>query len=439
MPKAAQKPRQLPSHVSLSKTGVYQYRRRVPDELRDHLGKREIKQSLGRDYAAALKKHAALEASVEKLFRHKPPTRQSNILASLKATLAELNISIADLALDRDKEENRGAAYELMDALEEWRRSGGVPDYVVEGVFKTGQLPVTLEAALDEYREFRKTGQPVADKQLDNRIERHKRWLIKYLGPETVQKRPLRQLRRQAARTAVEGLVKDTGPKTAHRYINDIKAAVNRAILEFDLDMPNPFARLNIKGAQSSRDDRPPLDERDMEKLGPIMDTEDDLGAIWTTLRDTGARPSEVVRLRGCDVDTERRSILIRPYEGNSLKTSNSKREVPIPDIVARILAQRIDQRMPETPLFPQYCRERGNDACSQALMKRLRRAFPDDKKKAVYGLRHRMKDALRNTDCPESLSREILGHSDQSSANNYGRGSSLDLKRRALEKVWEM
>lgn len=58
MTKGAAKPKNLPAHVSVSKTGVYRYRRRVPEDLVETIGKREIKESLGKDYGVALKRHA---------------------------------------------------------------------------------------------------------------------------------------------------------------------------------------------------------------------------------------------------------------------------------------------------------------------------------------------------------------------------------------------
>ena len=69
-------------------------------------------------------------------------------------------------------------------------------------------------------------------------------------------------------------------------------------------------------------------------------------------------------------------------------------------------------------------------------LMKRLRGVITD-KKITMHSLRHRMKDKLRNTGCPEALSTAILGHSANTVAANYGSGYALGVMREALEKVW--
>jgi integrase len=70
-------------------------------------------------------------------------------------------------------------------------------------------------------------------------------------------------------------------------------------------------------------------------------------------------------------------------------------------------------------------------------LMKRLRTVITD-KKLTMHSLRHRMKDKLRNTGCPEAISLAILGHSTNTVAANYGSGYALEVMREALVRVWE-
>ena len=86
--------------------------------------------------------------------------------------------------------------------------------------------------------------------------------------------------------------------------------------------------------------------------------------------------------------------------------------------------------------IFPKYARSRGNDAASAMLMKRLRTVITD-KKLTMHSLRHRMKDKLRNTGCPEAISMAILGHGSNTVAANYGSGYALDVMREHMEKVW--
>ncbi|MDO7655243.1 MAG: integrase, partial [Paracoccaceae bacterium] len=86
--------------------------------------------------------------------------------------------------------------------------------------------------------------------------------------------------------------------------------------------------------------------------------------------------------------------------------------------------------------IFPRYAKLRGRDAASAMLMKRFRKVITDTKL-VIHSLRHRMKDKLRNTGCPESISMAIMGHSTNSIASNYGSGYALDVMRGHMERVW--
>ena len=82
------------------------------------------------------------------------------------------------------------------------------------------------------------------------------------------------------------------------------------------------------------------------------------------------------------------------------------------------------------------YARPRGSDAASAMMMKRLRTVIADGKL-TMHSLRHRMKDGLRNTACPEAVSLVILGHGSKTVASNYGSGYALEVMREHMERVW--
>ena len=69
-------------------------------------------------------------------------------------------------------------------------------------------------------------------------------------------------------------------------------------------------------------------------------------------------------------------------------------------------------------------------------LIKRLRTVITD-KKPTMHSLRHRMKDKLSNSGCPEAISMAILGHGSSRVAINYGLGHALDVMREQMKKVW--
>jgi integrase len=109
---------------------------------------------------------------------------------------------------------------------------------------------------------------------------------------------------------------------------------------------------------------------------------------------------------------------------------------VPLSQEAATLLKDLTKGKVAEEPVFERYAKDRGMDNCSQMLMKRLRTVITD-KKLTMHSLRHRMKDKLRNTGCPEAISMAILGHGSNTVAANYGSGYALDVMREHMEKVW--
>ena len=68
-------------------------------------------------------------------------------------------------------------------------------------------------------------------------------------------------------------------------------------------------------------------------------------------------------------------------------------------------------------------------------IMKRLRTVITD-RKLTMHSLRHRMKDRLRNTGCPEAVSMAILGHGSNTVAANFGLGYALEVMREHIERL---
>jgi integrase len=217
-----------------------------------------------------------------------------------------------------------------------------------------------------------------------------------------------------------------------------VRAAINHVLVERSLTHPNVFTKLKIKGAGASREDRLPLSDAQIGELLPEYQSNDVAWALFITLRDTGARVSEIAGLTVADCDLEARVIHIRPTPWRRLKTQSSERSLPLSPDAQSALEPLISTKAKEEPIFPRYAKDRGRDAASAMLMKRFRRVITD-KKLSMHSLRHRMKDKLRNSGCPENLSMAILGHSTNTVAANYGSGYAIEVMREAMEKAWEI
>jgi integrase len=215
-----------------------------------------------------------------------------------------------------------------------------------------------------------------------------------------------------------------------------VRTAINHAIVEHSLNIPNVFTNLRIKGAGASKLDRLPLSDTQVVHLEAAYSNDTTAWALFVCLRDTGCRVSEIAGLRVKDCDTDKECLIISPTPWRTLKTNNSQRSVPLSPEAIKALQEVFQGKDPEAPLFPRYAKERGGDNCSAMLMKRLRTIITD-KKLTMHSLRHRMKDKLRNTGCPEAISMAILGHGSNTVAANYGSGYALDVMREHMEKVW--
>lgn len=215
-----------------------------------------------------------------------------------------------------------------------------------------------------------------------------------------------------------------------------VRAAINHVCVERSLSIPNVFTKLKIKGVGATRYDRLPLSDDQVRDLEPQYQGSDVAWALFVTLRDTGARVAEIAGFRVADCDLEARVIHIRPTPWRRLKTTSSQRSVPLSPAAHKALRVLVENRASDEAVFPQYAKDRGRDAASAMLMKRFRQVITDQKL-SMHSLRHRMKDTLRNTGCPENLSMAILGHSTNTVAANYGSGYALEVMRGALEKAW--
>jgi integrase len=221
---------------------------------------------------------------------------------------------------------------------------------------------------------------------------------------------PVEALTRKDSNRYRDLLLSKMKPNSVSRLLGHAATALNFCIKEDDLNIRNPFQGVIIKGAGATKDDRLPLSKEDTHELNQSFEAPDDIAALWATLRDTGMRLSEVVYLAVGDVDLQNKSVVIRPnaFRG-SLKTASSERTIPLSDNALEALQVLRQGKEDDEAIFTRYARPRGADSASQMLMMRLRKVVKDPKK-SIHSLRHSMKDALRNSCCPEELAKALLG-----------------------------
>ena len=424
----------LPKYVFTRPNGSFRYKRNVPKDLRKIIGKKTVYRKLGDTYEDAIRRLPLVHAEIEALF-----DRERRTPASERAR-AIVKERIGGWQADAFAQRAVDVEWDIFEDFQELAEDleTKVPDEVIAQIRSATMKPepFSLERSLEEYYAF-KVAESGEDRGLRNRINRITKDLILCLGREKFSNSELEEIKRADANSYRDFLLKQMAPNSVVRNVGVIKAAVNFAILENDLEAKNVFNGLRVSGAGSGRTDRLPMEDKDLKLL--LEHCQSSKVAQWLILllTDTGARLGEIVGLQRKDVDLENRTISIRQNSIRSLKTKSSERCIPLSPRVHSLLSQSIAGIEPDEPVFPKYARDRGNDAASAMLMKHVR-SITDDKRVTVHSLRHRMKDKLRNSNCPEHLSMAILGHSSNSIAANYGAGYAMEVMREALEKVWE-
>jgi integrase len=427
-------PLKLPRYVFRRANGSFRYKRNVPLHLRALIGKATLYRQLGDSYKEAMQNLPLIHARIEALLEgEKEKSARDRSIEIIRGALGN---EVADMVLANavpEYSEIEDALNELGKALHKQK----LPSEIVEQVYsgKLRQEVITLETVLKDYVAY-KSDTPKAEKEIKQRVERLRKDMQHIYGKQKLKYVSLSDISRQDANELRDHLLSRVSANSAVRMLGVVRTAINHAIVEHSLNIPNVFTNLRIKGAGASKLDRLPLSDTQVVHLEAAYLNDTTAWALFVCLRDTGCRVSEIAGLRVKDCDTDNGCLSISPTPWRTLKTNNSQRSVPLSPEAIKALEEVSQGKDPEAPLFPQYAKERGGDNCSAMLMKRLRTIITD-KKLTMHSLRHRMKDKLRNTGCPEAISMAILGHGSNTVAANYGSGYALDVMREHMEKVW--
>ena len=426
-------PLKLPRYVFRRANGSFRYKRNVPLHLRALIGKATLYRQLGDSYKEAMQNLPLIHARIEALLEgEKEKSARDRSIEIIRGALGD---EVADMVLANavpEYSEIEDALNELGKALHKQK----LPSEIVEQVYsgKLRQEVITLETVLKDYVAY-KSDTPKAEKEIKQRVERLRKDMQHIYGKQKLKYVSLSDISRQDANDLRDHLLSRVSANSAVRMLGVVRTAINHAIVEHSLNIPNVFTNLRIKGAGASKLDRLPLSDTQVVHLETAYSNDITAWALFVCLRDTGCRVSKIAGLRVKDCDTDKECLIISPTPWRTLKTNNSHRSVPLSPEAIKALEEVSQGKDPEAPLFPQYAKERGGDKCSAMLMKRLRTIITD-KKLTMHSLRHRMKDKLRNTGCPEAISMAILGHGSNTVAANYGSGYALDVMREHMEKV---
>ena len=425
-------PLKLPRYVFRRANGSFRYKRNVPKDLRTVIPTATVYRQLGNTYQDALCALPKVHAEIEALFDlERRTTDEQRARELVRERLGEQHHSMfTDGAVDPEWPEYD----DFQDLAEDLEHA--VPKGVTRQLRAAASeaAPMSLSRVLEEYLAY-KTEE--TDNGLRTRIDRIRKDLILCLGKNRFAWTELKDLTRVDANAYRDLLLSRMSPNSVQRTLGVVKAAVNHVLLEHDLELRNVFQSIKIKGAGSSNTDRLPITDEHLNLMTPAFESSEVAAALLVLLTDTGARLAEITGLEARDVDLDKAILHIRPNDHRGLKTKTSTRSIPLSHRATECLRQQQVGLSDTDPIFPAYAQPRGSDNASAMLMKRLRTVITD-KKLTMHSLRHRMKDKLRNTGCPEAISLAILGHSTNTVAANYGSGYALEVMREHVVRVWE-
>jgi integrase len=460
-------------HVEKTKSGTWQYRRRVPKAVSSIIIKQEFKQKLGDSEREALKAwptvHARVESEIAQAQRRLSQGRAAQLGNSTeREAYAEALRRRADLietgASEKDLE---FAADSIADKYpqEDWVPQGATPaDRHTINLLRLGPErhrppEPTLRDALKLYlKEHVRADSADADSRVAGFATRVVETAMEALGRNPL----LTAISREDARKVRDHMldrIKVTGRgvggkvsvSTVSRELSVLTAVVNFAKTEFDLGeaLQNPFSRLPVGRAakeQSAKasDKRDPLPPEVLEETRRrvIERASHTLALIWRLIEGTGCRIAEVTGLQVEDVDasSDLPHIKIEPNAYRSLKTEASRRLVPLIGDALQAAKEALEQPRTGQTVFPEYGRKRGSDAASAALMKHLRRVSGDEKH-VIHSLRHNMKDRLVLAEASSLEQNLILGHALGGVGDRVYGGDVAKLRTttRAMQRAFEM
>jgi len=399
--------------------GTFYYRRRLPSDLIEILGKREIKLSLKTKdpivaQAQAKRVTNKLEVEWQNLRKPKPLLTEAQELVSAldtTQTYTEVVHEHGEITYDEDGWSN------FLDTLDD-----RTPSLVEEKALQMKYDIINLSDAIENHII---TSGKQGDRKFVNSCNRSLSFFTEELTDKPINK----YSRREIEGRLLKG-IQEEGLKTAtvSRRLSDVKAAVNKTILSFEYQFNNPFEKHKIPNLRDDEESRTSLTTQQQSSLIQLLDS----GGVGDTMNalnilfDTGMRVAEVVGLRTDDIYLEHEipHIKLQRNPFRPLKTKQSQRLIPLMGYALEgVKSQLTDSEW----LFPRYIdEEKGrvkNDGASATFNKRIKPlGF------TCHSLRHNFKDRLRLANVPMENIKDLQGWSRGDQASRYGETSLLQL-----------
>ncbi|MBX3566536.1 MAG: tyrosine-type recombinase/integrase [Rhizobiaceae bacterium] len=217
--------------------------------------------------------------------------------------------------------------------------------------------------------------------------------------------------------------------KSANKDIGQLSRMLKEMSIRRRLNLPDIFKGLRLRGeVEKSRQPFDPWFIQAKLIAGSALEgLNEDARFVLYVMMDTGLRPSEVVNLREGTIFLDAKIPYVKvEADGRRLKTEDSAREIPLTGIALAAIRQRPTG-------FPKY-RDRATVLSATVNKYLSENGLRPTKDHTLYSLRHSFKDRLVAIEAPDSLIDSLMGH--RTYKPKYGRGPSLELKLKFLERI---
>ncbi|WNK00413.1 tyrosine-type recombinase/integrase [Thalassospiraceae bacterium LMO-JJ14] len=404
---------------------AYHLRVRVPADLVEIIGRREIHQSLRTsDGRSARSRASTLRATIDAGFDRLRLARLGNQNQEHLSELA--NAFLVSLGSSRRNGSNKA----------------------------TTKKPLRLRQLMDLHLAEKK---PALDPRSYGKMELSFKMALHHMGNI-----PLKDLDRSVCRayrealrvtpqfllrndTASENTKRVLSDKTINHHLQYLSGLLRWATRE-ELIGGNPAEGLSIRKRQRDWEERFAFDADQLKTLLGSLWTDTDrqerrwvpLIALWS-----GMRQEEVCQLRHCDiVERDEGHFFVVTIEAGTLKSAAAERLVPVhPRLVKMGLLEEVwnpelgDQRL--WPSLKKTALDRyANALCKWFSRYKASKGF-NDRRYCFHSLRHTFINAMKQNEVPEPVIRQIVGHQEASlTLGRYGKVYDLEKLVRYMEVI---
>lgn len=440
---------------------IWHYRRWVPLNLRDRVGRTEITKSLHTaDYSTAKRRYRTIHDNADQLLEQ---ALHGHLNGDYDCTSLLQDFATVELQFKAPPSSDVDGLRTLIKTVVEEVlevHAPRKPSITLDDLYRrymddparnrSRKTVMTYQSVYNVLMDIFGADKPIAD--IDREDCRQFMDVVRHLPANAKKKFPKKTLM-EISEIAHEKKMMPMAPLTINKYVNKLSAMLNWAVEEELLDH-NPAVGLKVADPVHAQDKRLPFSDHQLVKIFTVLGER--TGAeYWVPHIGlyNGLRLNEICQLNVEDV-VVRDNIWCfnitrevgRGVDDKVLKTKSSERVVPIhPHLMNLGFMRYLKQfeRRPRGKLFPDIkpgTTGYRSDQFSKWFARFLKSIDADADRTSFHSFRHNFRDALRDADVRHEIAMLLGGWSDRSNSRAsqafYGRGYSISVVAEELEKV---